>query len=117
MSSSISDELAKRAGKSADRDADTSEGERIRLEELHSYAILDTPPEARFDELARLAALVCKTPIAAISLLDEHRQWFKATVGLPMEADIPVAFCKHAIAQSGVYQIENTETQIGRAHV
>ena len=49
MSSSISDELAKRAGKSADKDADTSEGERIRLEELHSYAILDTPPEARFD--------------------------------------------------------------------
>jgi len=53
-----------------------------RLEALRAYQILDTPPEAAFDDLARLAAQVCGTSIAAVSLLDGDRVWFKARVGL-----------------------------------
>lgn len=88
--------------------ATDAEIERIRLEELRSYAILDTPPEARFDELARIAAIVCKTPVAAVSLIDEHRQWFKAMVGMAVrETDLSVSFCKYAIAHKVFYQIEN----------
>ena len=79
-----------------------------RLEELRRYAILDTPHEPGFDDLAKVAAIVCGTPIAAISLIDEKRQWFKANYGLSVrETELSVSFCKNAIEQRGIYQIEN----------
>jgi diguanylate cyclase (GGDEF)-like protein len=55
--------------------------EAVRLEALRQYQILDTPPEAAFEDLARLAAQVCRTPFAHISFLDEHREWVKASFG------------------------------------
>lgn len=69
-----------------------------RLRTLHLQRILDTAAEGAFDDLVRLAALVCETPIAAISLVDEHRQWFKAEVGLGIRSTPrDVAFCAHAV--------------------
>ena len=53
-----------------------------RLHALHSYNILDTPSEYFFDDIVLIAALVCRTPIALITLVDEARQWFKAKIGL-----------------------------------
>ena len=74
-----------------------------RLQSLRSYGILDTPPEREFDELAALAAELCETPIAAITLVDASRQWFKANIGLsPSETSREVAFCAHAIAGTGL---------------
>ena len=79
------------------------ENEAARLESLHRYAILDTLPEQEFDDLSRLAALICGTPIALVSLVDENRQWFKAKVGLEdTETVRDVAFCAHAILGAGV---------------
>ena len=49
-----------------------NEAERLRT--LRSYKILDTKPEERFDELTRLAALICGVPISLISLIDTDRQ-------------------------------------------
>jgi GAF domain-containing protein len=73
-------------------------GEAARLAALRQYDILDTPPEAPFDDLARVAALVCGTPIALISLIDSTRQWFKARVGVDAtETPRSIAFCDHAI--------------------
>jgi len=79
------------------------ENEAARLESLHRYAILDTLPEQEFDDLSRLAALICGTPIALVSLVDGNRQWFKSKVGID-EPETPrdVAFCAHAILDSGV---------------
>jgi len=69
-----------------------------RLAALADYAILDSPPEAEFDDLARLASLVCATPIALVSLVDRERQWFKARVGLATsETHRRDAFCAHTI--------------------
>lgn len=62
-----------------------SNKESARLEALHQYQILDTPPEEAFDDLAFLATQICNTPIALINLIDANRQWFKAKVGL----DVP----------------------------
>jgi signal transduction histidine kinase len=59
--------------------------EQQRLSELYRYSILDTPPESAFDDLAKLAAFICSTPISLVSLVDTDRMWFKAKVGLSVD--------------------------------
>lgn len=69
-----------------------------RLAALHSYRILDTAPERGFDDLVEVAARLFDTPIALVSLVDEHRQWFKARVGLEEEqTPRELAFCRYTI--------------------
>ena len=69
-----------------------------RLDKLHSYRILDTPPEETFDRITRIAARVFNTPISLVSLVDQDRQWFKSRVGLDAtETPRDLAFCAHAI--------------------
>jgi len=74
------------------------ENEGARLVALHRYGILDTPPEDAFDELARLASMICATPIALITLVAETRQWFKARIGVSVhELSREIAVCAHTI--------------------
>jgi diguanylate cyclase (GGDEF)-like protein/PAS domain S-box-containing protein len=83
--------------------------EHARLNALKSYAILDTPRETDFDQLTRLLAGICETPIATVTFLDERRQWFKSAVGLDIaETDRAVAFCAHAIAGTGLFVVPDT---------
>lgn len=57
-------------------------GETQRQAALDSYGVLDTSPEQAFDDIVLLAANLCDTPAAAISLLDHGRQWSKAQIGV-----------------------------------
>jgi GAF domain-containing protein len=78
--------------------ADLPPDEEARLEALRDLEILDSDPEAEFDELVHRAAEATGAPIAVITLVDEARQWFKARVNLELEStDRDVSFCAHAI--------------------
>ncbi len=78
--------------------------EKRRLNVLWQYEVLDTVPEAVFDELTELAARICEAPIALISLVDENRQWFKSRHGTTLhETRRDVSFCTHAIRQPGLF--------------
>jgi len=84
------------------------ENETQRLQSLRALNILDTSPEERFDRLTRLARVVCRTPIAVVSLVDEHRQWFKSIVGLDArETPRDISFCGHAIMGQTTMKVEN----------
>ncbi|RZJ97107.1 MAG: GAF domain-containing protein, partial [Brevundimonas sp.] len=71
-----------------------------RLAALRAYDILDTDPEAAFDDIVALIARVCDAPIAVVNLIDAGRQWFKAEVGLGVrETPLDTSFCAHALLQ------------------
>ena len=81
-----------------------SVAEQKRLDSLKSFQILDTLPEQEFDDLTLLASHICETPIAAISLIDAERQWFKSRVGLPMaETARDIAFCNRTISGEDLF--------------
>ena len=82
--------------------------EAARLETLRKYEILDTEPEIAFDDLALLASHICETPMAAISLVDEDRQWFKARIGIAAhETPRSISFCSHAIEHRGIFIVQD----------
>jgi len=80
--------------------------EDIRLAALQRLNILDTPREAEFDDIVKLASHLLDAPIALVSLVDRDRQWFKACVGLDAdETPRNVSFCAYAIAQEDLAQV------------
>ncbi|MEJ7849017.1 MAG: diguanylate cyclase [Pyrinomonadaceae bacterium] len=72
--------------------------ESARLAALYDHQILDTLGESEYDDITLLAAQICKTPIALISLVDDSRLWFKSSVGIDIQ-EMPRedAFCSFAI--------------------
>ena len=84
-----------------------SEPERLRA--LRSYGILDTPVEAAFDDITKIASYVCQTPISVINLIDEGRQWFKSEIGLgARQTPIDSSICAHAILENSFMEIPDT---------
>lgn len=80
-----------------------------RLAALLEFELLDTPAEQMFDNITALAAQICGTPIALISLVDAERQWFKSRVGLDAsETPRELAFCAHAINGETLFEVDNT---------
>lgn len=87
--------------------------ESLRLNTLQLTCLLDTPPEGEFDELAALAADICQTPIALVSLVDHNRQWFKSLIGLDVrETHRNAAFCAHAILNPELLVVEDAMTDL-----
>lgn len=82
--------------------------ESLRIQALLHYAILDTPAESGFDDITLLAAQICATPIAIITLLDQKRQWFKSKLGIEIsETPREIAFCAYTILGKELYVVEN----------
>ncbi len=82
-----------------------------RLAALYRHDILDTEPEAVFDDLVALTRAICDTPIALVSLVDADRQWFKARAGVEVcETGIETSVCALAIRQRELFVIEDLST-------
>ncbi|MCB8877968.1 GAF domain-containing protein [Acidisoma silvae] len=87
-----------------------------RLAELARYEILDTPAEEGFDDIVELAAQICETPVALVSLVAADRQWFKARIGFePCETDLDSSVCAHALVEDDLLVIPDL-TQDERTH-
>ena len=82
--------------------------ETLRLAKLQGYHILDTLPDKTYDDIAQLAAYICQTPTALITLIDANRQWFKAKVGTSInETPRSIAFCSETIQSSDTLVVED----------
>jgi PAS domain S-box-containing protein len=83
--------------------------EKKRLQELRSYGVLDTVPELAFDQITSLAASLCGTKVALVSLVDEDREWFKSCYGTKLN-DIPriQSFCAYVILQDDIFIVPDT---------
>ena len=83
--------------------------EHRRLAALRAYDILDTARESAFEDITRIASLVCGTPIAVVNLIDAERQWFKSEVGLGVrETPLATSICAHAILEHDMLVVPDT---------
>ncbi len=84
--------------------------EAARIAALRAEDILDSPAERAFDDIVRLAQVICAVPIALVTLVDADRQWFKARIGMPLtETPRDQSFCAHALGSHAPFVIEDTE--------
>lgn len=79
-----------------------------RIAAVRATNLLDTPPHDRFDRIVRLAAAFAGTTIAAISLLDNDRLWFKASVGVE-QSELPRVdtFCTFTVDSDDIFSVED----------
>lgn len=83
--------------------------EERRLKALRSLSLLDSAPEERFDRLTRLAQRVFGVPVSLISLVDEHREWYKSRQGVEAsESPRETSFCGHAILEEGPFIVPDS---------
>ncbi|MDZ4083273.1 MAG: GAF domain-containing protein, partial [Bdellovibrionales bacterium] len=79
-----------------------------RIKNLCEHMVLDTPSDQRYDDITKLAQMICVTPVTLVSLVDTNRQWFKSKQGLEAtETPRDIAFCAHAILADNALVIED----------
>jgi GAF domain-containing protein len=87
-----------------------------RLSALQRLGLLDTPPEAAFDRLTRVACRVLRAPVGLVSLVDHNRQFFKSCIGLPepfqskRETPVSHSFCQHVVATGKPLVVEDARS-------
>ncbi len=82
----------------------------LRLQAVEDLDILDTPPEDAFDRITRMAARIMEVPMAAVTIVDKNRQWFKSRVGLDVqETPRKHSFCGHAINSESLFIVTNAK--------
>ena len=79
-----------------------------RVSVLRDYKVLDTPPEPVYDDITEILAQVCDCPLAAIGLMDETREFYKSTIGVPAdvhEAPREMNICSHTVCGSDIMNV------------
>lgn len=85
--------------------------ERRRQRALDSFRIVDTLPEAAYDDIVALARQICATPVAMVTLIDQERQWFKARSGVEStQTPRDIAFCDHAIREPDLMEVPDARS-------
>lgn len=96
---------------------ETPRDEAERIASLKRYRILDTLAEDSYDDLLNILAGICNTPIGALTLVDEDRQWFKARLGLDVsQTPRSESFCAHAILKPDQLLVVEDATGDTRFH-
>ncbi|MFQ3228753.1 sensor domain-containing diguanylate cyclase [Reinekea sp.] len=84
------------------------ENEAERLHALQTLKILDSSNEERFDRITRMAKRMFGVSVSLVSLIDEHRQWFKSKQGVDVtETPRDISFCGHAILEDELFVVPN----------
>ncbi|MBO1749512.1 sensor domain-containing diguanylate cyclase [Stenotrophomonas indicatrix] len=92
--------------------------EATRLREIERLDVLDTPPEPVFDAIVAAARAATGMPIGLVSIVAEHRQWFKSSIGLGDASETPrsISFCTYAIEQDALLEIPDARQDPRFAH-
>lgn len=89
--------------------------EKERISALETYGIMGSEPEKDFDDLTTLAAEICQTPVALVTILGEEKQWFKSRFGTEItETPKDLSFCSHTILENGGIMIVNDAREDNR---
>jgi len=89
-------------------EAPRAPNESLRLDALRRTRLLDTPLEERFERLTRLAQRALGTSIAALTLVDSDRQWFKSVQGTALqETPRSVSFCAHVLCEDKLLEVSD----------
>ena len=97
---------------------DSELGRPDRLRVLERTNLLDSPPEESFDRLARLTAQLLDVPVVLMSIVDRHRQFFKAQVGLPKplaatrQTPITHSFCQWVVTAQDALVVEDARRDL-----
>ena len=87
--------------------------EQARLEELADYRILGTWPETPFDEVTQLISTMFRTSMAIVSIVGEHKQWLKSSLGLQTrEMARDTSFCTHTITSDDVMVVPDARQDL-----
>ena len=80
-----------------------------RLQEVNRYLKLKISKEKELQEITEVAAKICNSPIALITLIDEATQYMKFKVGTSILTNTREnAFCNYVISQDDVVVIPDT---------
>lgn len=89
--------------------APRSADEEKRMDAVRALNVLDTKPEARFDELTKTAIKRFGVPISTITIIDEDREWYKSCQGTLSKEELrDISFCGHAMFSREIFVVENT---------
>jgi PAS domain S-box-containing protein len=79
-----------------------------RIKALHQYNILDAPTQSEFDNITKLAKLICNVPIALISMVDEEKLFFTSIIGAEAKpTPLEVSFSAHTLLADGIVEVED----------
>lgn len=81
-------------------------GHPVRMEALRRYDIVGSEIEQEYDDITRLAANICQTPISLITFVEPDRQWIKSAVGTDLrETPVDISFCAHGILDTDILEV------------
>lgn len=84
----------------------TQDYETKRLERVAEFCSRDDPKDEVFEKLIAITSEYFNAPIALISIVDEHQQWFRARIGIEDHSTSrDVSFCAHSLVDKKPLEI------------